>query len=93
MPLGRRRLAGTTSSSAATAVAAPVSTRRFHCRITVGWMSSSWLTSARVFSPFRICWTTPRLNSAVKIRRPAAFLGKSPMGPSFLRVQDSPIGV
>jgi len=46
----RSALAGTTSSFAATAVVAPGSTR-LHSRITLGWMSSSRLTSARVFSP------------------------------------------
>ena len=35
---------------------------------TLGWMSSSRLTSARVLSPFQSCWTIPRLNSTVKIR-------------------------
>src|SRR6185503_8306040 len=77
----RSALAGTTSSFAATAVVAPVSTRRFHSRMTLGWMSSSRLTSARVFSPFTSCWTIPRLNSTVKIRRPSDFRANSPMGP------------
>ena len=36
-----------------------------------GWMSSSRETSARVFSPFSDCCTTPRLNSTVKTRRPS----------------------
>lgn len=46
-------------------------------------MSSSRLSSARVSSPFASCWTTPRLNSVLKIRRTSAFWGKSLMrGPS-----------
>ena len=50
-----------------------------HSRITLGWMSNSRLTSANVFSPLASCCTIPRLNSAVKIRRPSALLGHSPM--------------
>ena len=46
-------LTGTTSSFVATAAVAPASKRRFHCRTTLGWMSSSRETSASVFSPFR----------------------------------------
>ena len=34
----------------ATAAVAPASKRRFHCRTTLGWMSSSRETSARVFA-------------------------------------------
>jgi hypothetical protein len=47
-----------------------------------GWMSSSRDTCASVFSPFKSCWTTPRLNSTVKTRRPSDFRGNSPMRPS-----------
>jgi hypothetical protein len=50
-------------------------------------------TFARVFSPFRSCWTTPRLNSTVKTRRPSDLRGNSPMRPPVLPQQDSPIGV
>jgi CRP-like cAMP-binding protein len=56
--------------------------RRFHCRTTLGWTSSSRETSARVFSPFSSYCTTPRLNSTVKTRRPSDFWGNSPMRPS-----------
>jgi hypothetical protein len=46
----------------------PASTRRFHSPI-------------GVFFPFTNCWTIPRLNSTVKIRRPSDFRATSPMGP------------
>src|SRR5262249_35886929 len=87
----RSALNGTTSSLVATAAVAPASKRRFHCRTTLGWMSSSRETSASVFSPFRSCWTTPRLNSTVKTPRRSDFRGNSPMRRPVLPPQDSPM--
>src|SRR5207249_2706612 len=44
-------------------------------------LSSTRLSSANVFSPFRIRWTVARLNSVLNTRLPSAFLGCSPIGP------------
>src|SRR5262249_5593814 len=77
----RNWLAGTTSSLAWTAVVAPASANRFQLRMTLGKMSSSRLSPAKVFSPVRIRGPVVRLNSVLNPRRPSAFRRCSPMGP------------
>jgi hypothetical protein len=64
--------AGTTSSPAATAVVPPRSTSCIQLRKSAGWISSSRVSSASVFSPDRIWPTTWRLNSTENIRPPSA---------------------
>jgi hypothetical protein len=53
----RKWLAGPTSSLAWTAVVAPASANLFQLWMTLGEMSSSRLSSARVFSFVRMRWT------------------------------------
>lgn len=77
------RLAGTTSSPAATGAVPPRSTRRIQFRRTLGEMPSFRESSAKVFSPDVTRPAVSRLNATEKTRRPSAFRGNSTMTTSL----------